>query len=85
MKKLLMVLLTMVLLSGCAGPLTASKCRDKYGPPGRIENVGNIQIWYYCNSYVTGVVQKSVQQYCYEYHFNESGDLVKKREYWKSE
>ena len=85
MKKLLILLLAMAVIGGCAGPLTPSKCRDKYGPPGRIEKVGNVEIWYYCNTYLTGVVQKSKQVYCYEYHFDDSGKLVKKREYWKSD
>ena len=76
MKKILLLAMVLgLLVSGCA--TTMEKVQNKYGPPAKVEQLGNgSSIHYYykaCNDY---------DCLCNEFTYDQTGKLVNRKRYW---
>lgn len=85
MKKLLIVLVLVVMglfMVGCAHNINS--IQDKWGPPAKVERVGDLTTYYYIleERYSMLDVLARTRPYCYEFTFDKDGSLIRKREYW---
>jgi hypothetical protein len=77
MKKLLLLVVVLGLLVGCAGFSTIEKVQNALGPPARTEQLGNgnITLYYYkaCND---------IDCLCNEFTYDRTGNLITQKRYW---
>ena len=77
MKKIIMLAMTVLILSGCASLSTMEKVQNRLGPPAKVEQLGN--------GYTTHYYYKACNRYdclCNEYTYDQNGKVVKTRRYW---
>lgn len=95
MRKMLMILLAMVMLSGCASYSSLAKIEKGYGPPARVEiecveNVVCKEDTYYTNKSAVKYVfwfyyyyDWRNLQYCWEIKADNSGKVISHRQYYE--
>ena len=94
MRKVFLISLLALVLFSCAH--TLSSIEDKWGPPGKIEKLGDKTIYYYYfqkgkvsglavgGSSVTSVSGDYTAGWLvYEFTADENGKIIKERKYWK--
>jgi hypothetical protein len=79
MKKISLILLAMMILSGCAAS-NITKVQNKRGPALDVLQKENVKIYYYYTNYGEGF--RSWGWYGWQYTCDKDGNIIQKREYW---